>query len=301
MPEYRGHLQGRDGAQLRNFGYTTFATEAALNAQTTGNVNGEVAYVTATGCLYQWNPLENSGAGRWVKWADTNKSAWKEPARVIETTANITLASPGTTIDGVTMAAGDRVVLAAQTDPIENGVYIFDTDTTALVRAEDGDDAGELDGASILIEEGTEANSQYQQTADDVTPGADAQTWTKIGPATGVAPASDTAQGVVELSTDAEAITGTDTSRAVTPANLAAVLADGRGSALFGDGAASTFTIAHGVTGMAGEDLMLQVRDEATGEVMWPSVLHNDDTDITVTTLGVPTNNQYRVTWQFAG
>lgn len=34
--------------------------------------------------------------------------------------------------------------------------------------------------------------------------------------------ASDTATGVVELATDAETITGTDTSRAVTPANVAA-------------------------------------------------------------------------------
>lgn len=37
--------------------------------------------------------------------------------------------------------------------------------------------------------------------------------------------ATDTATGVVELATDAEAITGTDTARAVTPASLAAVVA----------------------------------------------------------------------------
>jgi hypothetical protein len=38
--------------------------------------------------------------------------------------------------------------------------------------------------------------------------------------------ASETAKGVVELATDAETITGTDTARAVTPANLTAKLAD---------------------------------------------------------------------------
>lgn len=38
--------------------------------------------------------------------------------------------------------------------------------------------------------------------------------------------ASDTATGVVELATDAETITGTDTARAVTPANVTALVAD---------------------------------------------------------------------------
>ena len=42
--------------------------------------------------------------------------------------------------------------------------------------------------------------------------------------------ASATAKGIVELATDAEAITGTDTVRAITPANLAAVLAAVRGA-----------------------------------------------------------------------
>ncbi len=37
--------------------------------------------------------------------------------------------------------------------------------------------------------------------------------------------ASDTVAGIVELATDAEAITGTDTSRAITPANLSAAVA----------------------------------------------------------------------------
>lgn len=41
-----------------------------------------------------------------------------------------------------------------------------------------------------------------------------------------VASASDTVQGKVELATDAETLTGTDTARAVTPANLAALFTD---------------------------------------------------------------------------
>lgn len=298
---FDAHLQAAGGAQLRNFGYKTEATEAALFAITAGNVNGEIRYVTSTGCLYQWNPLENGGAGRWVKWNDTTKSSWKQAVRVAETAANVTLATPGATIDGVTLVAGDRVLLAGQTDPIENGIYIFDTAATPLVRAEDLDDVGEADGASVLVEEGTNADSQYQQTADDVTPGTDAQAWAKIGPATGVASATEVAEGTVELATTAEVITGTDTTRAVTPAGLAAVIGDRGGSAQFGDGSAQSFTIPHGVTGLAGSDrLVTQVTVVATGFAVEADVT-NDASDITITTLSTPATNAYEVTWWFAG
>lgn len=61
-----------------------------------------------------------------------------------------------------------------------------------------------------------------------------------------VSAASSTAAGVVELATDAETITGTDTARAVTPANVAAAyvaksLADAKGD-LFVASAADTVT-----------------------------------------------------------
>ena len=46
--------------------------------------------------------------------------------------------------------------------------------------------------------------------------------WELLNPNAGGTAASDTAAGIVELATDAETITGTDTARAVTPANLTA-------------------------------------------------------------------------------
>ena len=49
--------------------------------------------------------------------------AWKDSTRVA-TTANITLSGPGSTIDGITMVSGDRVLVKDQTTASENGVYI---------------------------------------------------------------------------------------------------------------------------------------------------------------------------------
>ncbi len=54
-----------------------------------------------------------------------------------------------------------------------------------------------------------------------------------------VSAATDTAAGVVELATDAETVTGTDTTRATTPAGVAAAIAAGGGGGSGGVGSAS--------------------------------------------------------------
>lgn len=53
------------------------------------------------------------------------------------TQANINLASPGAVIDGVTMAANDRVLVRAQTASAENGLYLWTGATTPMTRASD--------------------------------------------------------------------------------------------------------------------------------------------------------------------
>lgn len=70
-------------------------------------------------------------------------------------TANITVASPGATIDGVTLAAGDRVLLKNQTAPAENGVYVWNGAATPMTRATDMDGWTEVPGVDIFVREGT--------------------------------------------------------------------------------------------------------------------------------------------------
>lgn len=50
--------------------------------------------------------------------------AWKAPVRVATTGSNINLQTIGLgTLDGVTLAAGDRVLVKDQTDATTNGLY----------------------------------------------------------------------------------------------------------------------------------------------------------------------------------
>lgn len=76
------------------------------------------------------------------------------------TTANIDLSSDlenGDTIDGVTLATGDRVLVKNQNTASQNGIYVVQA-SGAAVRATDFDaDAEVTPGAFVFVEEGTSA------------------------------------------------------------------------------------------------------------------------------------------------
>lgn len=80
---------------------------------------------------------------------------WKQAARAAST-GNVNLASPGATMDGVTLANGDRVLLLNQSDATQNGVYDFHGATTPLTRSSDSDTSAEMaPGSALSVAEGT--------------------------------------------------------------------------------------------------------------------------------------------------
>lgn len=85
-----------------------------------------------------------------------NGLAWKEPARAAST-ANVTLATEvedGDTLDGVTLATGDRILLKNQTTGAENGVYIVAA-TGAPTRALDWASGTNAANYALFVSEGT--------------------------------------------------------------------------------------------------------------------------------------------------
>lgn len=104
-----------------------------------------------------------------------------EPVRV-RSTANVAIATGlenGDTLNGVTLATGDRVLLAHQTAPAENGVYVVAA-SGAATRAADADSAAELARRGVYVREG-DAGAGEQWTlplaAADITVGTTALTW----------------------------------------------------------------------------------------------------------------------------
>lgn len=89
----------------------------------------------------------------------------KESVRAT-TTANITL-SGAQTIDGVSLVAGDRVLVKNQTNAEDNGIYVVAT--SAWARADDADsDADVTSGMFTFVEEGTaNADTGWVLTTDN--------------------------------------------------------------------------------------------------------------------------------------
>lgn len=183
---------------------------------------------------------------------------WKDEARV-STQGNINLASPGSTIDGVTMSAGDRVLVRAQTDAEDNGIYIWSAGASPMTRAMDASTWEELRQATVSVAEGTDEHTTWRQTSVTGTLGTDDIVWTAFG--TTAPPASETTAGLIEIATQTEVNTGTDAVRAVTPATLAGYTGALRKYATnVGDNSNTSFTITHN---LGSRDVIVQVYEAA--------------------------------------
>jgi hypothetical protein len=105
---------------------------------------------------------------------------------------------------------------------------------------------------------------------------------------------SESAKGIIQLATSAEALTGTDVNKAITPATLKAVLDSRVGgySANFGDNSATTFVITHNLNS---QDLNVQIQKVSDRSVVEMDVKMTSVNTLTIACNVAPTINQYRV------
>ncbi len=101
------------------------------------------------------------------------------------TTTNVeikTALNSGDVVDGVTLATGDRVLVANQTTKSENGIY---STAASPSRTTDANAAEELSGGSmVLVERGTKYGGRQMKitTSGSITPGTTAHDWAPLGP-----------------------------------------------------------------------------------------------------------------------
>lgn len=216
--------------------------------------------------------------------------SWKDSVRVA-TQGNVSIASPGAAIDGVTMAANDRVLVRAQTSQPENGLYIWNGAATPMTRALDASTAKELEQAIVSVEEGTSAGLQYRQTQVNFTLGSSNVVWTSFG--TAAPPASETTAGIAEIATQAETDAGTDDARFVTPLKLkTSSLLLRKFSATFGDGSATQYTITHNFNT---EDVQVEVyRTSGNKDTIICDVDRTSVNAVRLTFASAPASNAFR-------
>lgn len=197
---------------------------------------------------------------------------WKEPARAA-TTANITL-SGTQTIDGVSIAIGDRVLVKNQTTGSANGVYL--AASGAWTRATDFDASSEVLGAAVFVSEGTaQGNQVWLMTTDaPITIGTTALTFAQVGGG-----ASYTAGNGISINAGVIAVDTAVVARKM--------------SATIGDGTATTITVTHNLNT---QDIVVSVRESSGNAGVLVDWVANGVNTAQLTFAIAPTTGQYRVT-----
>ncbi len=216
---------------------------------------------------------------------------WKAPVRAASTTT-ISTTAPGATIDGVTLAANDRVLLKNQTVAAENGIWLWNGAAVALSRAVDADGAGELaPGTAVTITEGTvNGDKVFMITSDTaITVGTTSQTWGQLGGGTtytagnGIAIAAGVVSAVAVASGGVQVVAG--------GIQLDASIAARKFSANVGNGAATAIALAHN---LGTQDVTVTVREVSSQAGVLVDWVATDVNTVTLTFAVAPASNAYR-------
>lgn len=217
---------------------------------------------------------------------------WKASVRAAST-ANVTVASPGASIDGVTLVAGDRVLLKNQTTASENGIYTWSASGSALIRATDASAGTLTAGAAVLTTEGTtNADTAWVLSTDDpITVGTTSLAFSQFG------------GGITYSAGNGLQLSGTAFSVKL-PAS-SGLVADGTGlyvdttlvarkfSQTIGNGSLTSIAVTHN---LGTKDVQVTLRDASSDAMVGTDWTATSTNVVTLTFATAPTTNQYRVT-----
>lgn len=217
---------------------------------------------------------------------------WKAPVRAASTTSVATTA-PGATIDGVALAANDRVLLKDQSTASQNGLWVWNGAAAAMTRASDADATGELaPGTAVTVTEGTvNGDKVYMVTSDSaITVGTTSQTWGTLGggtaytAGTGIAIAANTISAVAAAGGGVQVVAG--------GIQLDPSIAARKFSANVGNGAAMAIAVAHS---LGTQDIAVTVREVGSQASVLVDWVATDVNTVTLTFAVAPASNAYRV------
>lgn len=216
---------------------------------------------------------------------------WKERVRVAST-ANIAIASAltnGSSIDGITVATGDRVLLKDQTTASENGIYTV-VASGAASRTSDANTSALVDSMIVGVEQGTvNADKIFQLVTDNPTLGTTSLVFTAF---TGGGTAYVAGGGLTESPAgtfNVGAGTGISVNADDVQINTAVV------ARKFAANCVATTNPQSFAHGFGSADVQAKVYE--SGSQVFPDVTV-DATNVTVDWGGAPTAAQYRVVVQ---
>ena len=252
--------------------------------------------------------------------------SWKQAVRAASTTSGnlLTAYAAGQTLDGVVLQVGDRILLKDQGDASENGIYVVTADVPT--RAPDADDANELHGATVTVQEGTvNADRVYRLLTDNIVLDTTPLVWTEVGGAGNIyvagnglteSPAGQFNVGAgsgISVTADAVSLASSVAGNGLT--YNSGVLNVGAGNGIvvevdavaidpnvvsqtkavtIGNGSANSFQVNHN---LGKRDVVVQVASTSPPySVIFTDVELTDPNYVTVTFASPPPSNSYRVT-----
>jgi hypothetical protein len=274
---------------------TTFAWTGGTTAGPTGSLTG-----TSPTVSYAAIPSASGTASGIVTTGAQSFAGDKTFANNVVITGNLTVNGTTTTVNTETINLADNIITLNSNfttgTPTENaGIEILrgSLATTSLLWNETSDRwTFTNDGTTfynIPISGDASVTSVALTQGNGITV-TDTSSGTTKAFTIAANNASETGVGVVELATQAEVNTGTDTGRVVTPATLstyvaAQIAADSYSVTLTATSGAQTVTHNLGTT-----DVIVQLFDTVTGETIFTDVVRTSTTVVTVTFATVPTN-----------
>jgi len=217
---------------------------------------------------------------------------WKPSVRAA-TTAAITLATGlenGDTLDGVTLATGNRVLVKDQANATENGIYVVAV-SGAPTRSTDADTAAEITASfAVFVEEGTaNADSGWTLTNNgSVTIGTTELTFTQF---TGLGQIT-AGNGLTKTANTLDVVGGLGIVANANDVAIDTAVVVRKYAVAIGDGSATSITVTHN----------LNTRDVTVGVYSSTSTYDEVECDIQHTTVNTvtllfsvaPTAGQYR-------
>lgn len=232
-----------------------------------------------------------------------NGLSWKNAARVA-TTANVATLAGGApnTVDGVTLAANDRVLVKNQTTSSQNGIYTVTTVGTGAngtwTRALDMDSSPEFPNATVYVSEGTtQSDTQWTVTTNaPITVGTTNITWAQVGTGgTTYSAGNGLSLATTTFSVLADPVSGGGISVTASGVKVDTAVVVRKFSQAVGDGSTTNIAVTHN---LGTQDIQVEVRDATTNAKVMVDWVATSTTVATLNFAVAPTASQYRVTIQ---
>jgi len=188
--------------------------------------------------------------------------------------------SGNVTVDGNLTVSGTQTIINTETLSVDDNIIVLNNNSAAVPTENAGIEVERGDSTNVAIR-WNESTDKWQLTNDGTTYG-------DISTAGAINSATTTSEGIVELATDAEALAGTDTTRAVTASGLAARSWSGS----IGDGSTTAITVTHSLNT---RDVIIQLYDTSSYDTVYADVVRTTVDTATITFATAPASGDIKV------